>query len=163
MAIVAAFFITWYSSLLPKAPAFSWLRNVAIAFNKRTVNVVVFIPPAVEPGEPPISINNIITAFEASLIFEIPCDKKCGDNSHALFYVIFLRRTCNPVSYTHLDVYKRQGKYSSCCHSHQSHLIAFPCYVISIQQQISKNECGLIKHKWIMTAEQNQHCQCSNI
>ena len=71
MAIVAAFFITWYSSLLPKAPAFSWLRNVAIAFNKRTVNVVVFIPPAVEPGEPPISINNIITAFEASLIFEI--------------------------------------------------------------------------------------------
>jgi len=32
---------------------------------------VVFIPPAVEPGEPPISINNIITAFEASPIFEI--------------------------------------------------------------------------------------------
>ena len=29
------------------------------------------------------------------------------------------------------------GKYSSCCHSHQSHLIAFPCYVISIQQQDS--------------------------
>ena len=69
--MVAAFFITWYSSLRPKAPAFSWLRNVAIAFKIRTVNVVVFIPPAVEPGEPPISINNIITAFEGSLIFEM--------------------------------------------------------------------------------------------
>ena len=71
MAIVAAFFITWYSSLRPKAPAFSWLRNVAIAFKISTEKVVVFIPPAVDPGEPPISINNIITAFDASLISEM--------------------------------------------------------------------------------------------
>ena len=35
------------------------------------MKVVVFIPPAVEPGEPPTNINRIITAFEASLIFEI--------------------------------------------------------------------------------------------
>ena len=40
-------------------------------FRISTVKVVVFIPPAVEPGEPPISINSIITAFDASLISEM--------------------------------------------------------------------------------------------
>ena len=37
-------------------------------FPIRTANVVVFIPPAVEPGEPPISIRIIIIITDACFI-----------------------------------------------------------------------------------------------
>ena len=37
------------------------------ALRMRTAIVVVFIPPAVEPGEPPISIKIILRSFPESL------------------------------------------------------------------------------------------------
>ena len=46
-------------------PACSWLLKVATAFRRSTANVVVFIPPAVEPGDPPINIRSIMTTLEA--------------------------------------------------------------------------------------------------
>ena len=47
----------------------SFLRlNTVIAESNRTAKVVVFIPPAVEPGEPPISIRMIIMAVPDSSI-----------------------------------------------------------------------------------------------
>ena len=50
----------------------SFLRlNTVIAESNRTAKVVVFIPPAVEPGEPPISIRIIHSS-------EISCVKACG-------------------------------------------------------------------------------------
>ena len=39
-----------------------------MALNTKTARVVVFIPPAVEPGEPPISIRKIMMALEDSVI-----------------------------------------------------------------------------------------------
>ena len=44
---------------------------MANAFNISTAKVVVFIPPAVELGEPPTSISIIIIVFETSVILEI--------------------------------------------------------------------------------------------
>ena len=47
----------------------SFLRlNTVIAERNRTANVTVFIPPAVEPGEPPISMSMIIIAEPDSSI-----------------------------------------------------------------------------------------------
>ena len=47
----------------------SFLRlNTVIAEGNRTAKVAVFIPPAVEPGEPPISIRMIIMAVPDSSI-----------------------------------------------------------------------------------------------
>ena len=47
----------------------SFLRlNTVIAESNRTAKVVVFIPPAVEPGEPPISIRIIIIITDACFI-----------------------------------------------------------------------------------------------
>ena len=47
----------------------SFLRlNTVIAERNRTAKVAVFIPPAVEPGEPPISIRMIIMAVPDSSI-----------------------------------------------------------------------------------------------
>ena len=40
--------------------------NVAKELAMRTATVVVLIPPAVEPGEPPIIIRTIIVAMEGS-------------------------------------------------------------------------------------------------
>ena len=42
--------------------------NTVIAERNRTAKVAVFIPPAVEPGEPPISIRMIIMAVPDSSI-----------------------------------------------------------------------------------------------
>ena len=50
------------SILLPKHSGSSFLLKEAIAFLNSTATVTVFIPPAVDPGEPPISIRMIITA-----------------------------------------------------------------------------------------------------
>ena len=44
---------------LPKKCALSFLLKTENADENRTATVVVFIPPAVEPGEPPISISII--------------------------------------------------------------------------------------------------------
>ena len=45
-----------------------FLRQTENAFKIRTASVVVFIPPAVEPGEPPTSISRIIIALEDSVM-----------------------------------------------------------------------------------------------
>ena len=68
IAMEEAFLITDPSRRLPKAPGFSCFRKVAMALNTKTARVVVFIPPAVEPGEPPISIRKIMMALEDSVI-----------------------------------------------------------------------------------------------
>ena len=55
------FLETWSSSLLPNTSVDFLFLNVVMTDNKSTAKVVVLIPPAVEPGEPPIIIStNII-------------------------------------------------------------------------------------------------------
>ena len=49
-------------TLLPKHWASPFLLNTAKAESTRTAIVVVFIPPAVDPGDPPTSINNTVIA-----------------------------------------------------------------------------------------------------
>ena len=65
--ITAAFLIVSSVILLPKHSESYFLLNTAINVMKSTAIVVVFIPPAVEPGEPPISINRISIVFPLSL------------------------------------------------------------------------------------------------
>ena len=48
--------------------AFSFLRKTEVAEANRTASVVFFIPPAVDPGEPPTSIKKIISKSPTSLI-----------------------------------------------------------------------------------------------
>ena len=65
----AAAFLTVASSILLLInSALSFRRNTEIAEANRTAIVVVFIPPAVDPGEPPISMSRIITVRPTSLI-----------------------------------------------------------------------------------------------
>ena len=45
----------------------SFLRKTANAAASSTASVVVFMPPAVEPGEPPTSMQTIIIAWPGSL------------------------------------------------------------------------------------------------
>ena len=59
--MVAEFLTISSDILLPKARVFLRWRNTANADITITAIVVVFIPPAVEPGEPPISISISIT------------------------------------------------------------------------------------------------------
>ena len=59
---VDAVFTAEDSSLLPKHSGSSLRLKLDIALSTSTAIVVVFIPPAVEPGEPPMSINPINTA-----------------------------------------------------------------------------------------------------
>lgn len=56
---VAAFLIVSSSILLPNSCALFFLRKTEKAPEKRTAIVVVFMPPAVDPGDPPISIKTI--------------------------------------------------------------------------------------------------------
>ena len=67
---VAAVLTTPHSILRPKNWTLSCWRKVAAAFAINTASVVVFIPPAVEPGDPPIIIRKIITACDAPVISE---------------------------------------------------------------------------------------------
>lgn len=46
------------------------LRQTENALRIRTASVVVFIPPAVEPGEPPTSMSRVIIALEEPVIAE---------------------------------------------------------------------------------------------
>ena len=63
MIRIATAFLTVSSEiLLPKTCVLSFRRNTARAVMMRTAIVVVFMPPAVEPGEPPVSIIKIIRA-----------------------------------------------------------------------------------------------------
>ena len=50
-----------------KAVGFSFSLKTARADENKTAMVVVLIPPAVEPGEPPVIINIIIIKTPASL------------------------------------------------------------------------------------------------
>ena len=59
--IVAALFTVSSDIHRLKKCVSSFLRNTDSADETKTAIVVVFIPPAVEPGEPPMSINNIIS------------------------------------------------------------------------------------------------------
>ena len=63
-AMVAAFLTAEPSMRRPKNSASSLRRKVAHILASRTANVVVFMPPAVEPGEPPNSIRTTINACE---------------------------------------------------------------------------------------------------
>ena len=56
--------------LLPKHSTSFFLENTEMAARKITAKVVVFIPPAVDPGEPPISIRSIIIKTPDSSICE---------------------------------------------------------------------------------------------
>ena len=68
--MVAAVLIALQSTLRPKNCKLSLCRNVEAAFAIKTASVVVFIPPAVEPGEPPTIIRNIKTACDTPVIAE---------------------------------------------------------------------------------------------
>ena len=57
--------IASFSSLLPKMPFDSLLRIPLTVEIKITAKVVVFIPPAVEPGEPPMNIRNVVRILPA--------------------------------------------------------------------------------------------------
>ena len=59
---VVAVFTAEDSSLLPKHSGSSLRLKLDIALKNSTAIVVVFIPPAVEPGEPPTSIKPMNTA-----------------------------------------------------------------------------------------------------
>ena len=63
--MVAAVLTALQSTLRPKNWALSRWRKVAVALAIKTASVVVFMPPAVEPGEPPMSIKRIITPCDA--------------------------------------------------------------------------------------------------
>ena len=65
--IVAAFLIVPSGICLPKKWVCSFFLNTDNADETRTARVVVFIPPAVEPGEPPISIRIMISICPTSL------------------------------------------------------------------------------------------------
>ena len=65
--MVAAFRIVSSSTRRPKKWVCSLRRKTEIAVERRTAIVVVFIPPAVDPGEPPISIRMIMMAMPTSL------------------------------------------------------------------------------------------------
>ena len=69
-ATAAAFFTTEPSMRLPQTSASSFLRQTENALRIRTASVVVFIPPAVEPGEPPTSMSRVIIALEEPVIAE---------------------------------------------------------------------------------------------
>ena len=58
--IVDAFLTTASSIRRPKKWVCSFRQNVEIAVAERTAMVVVFIPPAVEPGLPPISMSKMM-------------------------------------------------------------------------------------------------------
>ena len=60
--IVAAFLTTDSSILLRKILVSFRILKAEIEVNTKTAIVVVFIPPAVEPGDPPIIISIMIIA-----------------------------------------------------------------------------------------------------
>ena len=52
----------------PKQWAVSRRRNTAAVVSSSTASVVVLKPPAVEPGEPPTSIKNIVISWLVGVI-----------------------------------------------------------------------------------------------
>lgn len=66
--IVAALFTASSDTDRPKNCACSFFLNTDIEFLNITAIVVIFMPPAVEPGAPPISIRIINIPSPASLI-----------------------------------------------------------------------------------------------
>ena len=53
----------------PKQRTLASPRNTVLVHNINSANVVVFIPPAVDPGEPPISINTTVNSTVGSANF----------------------------------------------------------------------------------------------
>ena len=66
--IAEAAFTVPSSTLRFISSALSFFLNTEKAEENKTAIVVVFIPPAVEPGEPPINIRIIIKHHPVSLI-----------------------------------------------------------------------------------------------
>ena len=64
--MVAAILTVWSLILRENAEASSLWRKVPFALRIRTAMVVVFIPPAVEPGDPPISMSAMLKSFPES-------------------------------------------------------------------------------------------------
>ena len=64
--MVDAILTVWSLIRLEKAEDSSRCRNVPRALRTSTAIVVVFMPPAVEPGEPPISIRMMLINFPES-------------------------------------------------------------------------------------------------
>ena len=62
--MVAAWRTASASKRRPKKWPSSRRRNTATMLASSTARVVVFIPPAVEPGEPPMSMSRIMTAWD---------------------------------------------------------------------------------------------------
>ena len=65
--IVEACATVSFDTRLLKKHGFYIRRKTAMAFASRTATVVVFMPPAVDPGEPPISIKSVMTDCPVSL------------------------------------------------------------------------------------------------
>ena len=59
--IVEALLTALSSIRLPNISAFFLRRKTVVALANKTATVVVFIPPAVDPGDPPISIRKMIS------------------------------------------------------------------------------------------------------
>ena len=68
-SIAEAFFIAASATRLSKHSTSSLLLKTDIAENTSIATVVVFMPPAVEPGEPPMSISIMVIIFPVTLIF----------------------------------------------------------------------------------------------
>ena len=66
MTMDTAFLITSTVILFPKISISLELRSVAAAHKNSTAIVAVFIPPAVEPVEPPISIRIYVISFDGA-------------------------------------------------------------------------------------------------
>ena len=64
---VTAFFTVSSAILRPKKCPLARFRNTATEQETSTARVVVFMPPAVEPGLPPTSIRRMVTIRPTSL------------------------------------------------------------------------------------------------
>ena len=78
--MVDAILTVWLLILREKAEASSLWRKVPVAFRIRIAKVVVFIPPAVDPGDPPISISTMLRNLPASVKFVVVRSVETGSS-----------------------------------------------------------------------------------
>ena len=62
-----------------------------------------------------------------------------------------------------VSVKHQTGKQCADSHGKQTHSVAVSRNIISIKQQVSQNQSGLIKHKRIMTPENDKKRKCRHI
>lgn len=62
-----------------------------------------------------------------------------------------------------VSVKHQTGKQRADSHGKQTHPVAVSRNIISIKQQVSQNQSGLIKHKRIMTPENDKKRKCRHI